>query len=33
MHSLGKTLMLERLWAGGEGAAEDEVAAWRHQLR
>ena len=30
--SLEKTLMLERLRAGGEGMTEDEMAGWHHRL-
>ena len=30
--SLEKTLMLERLKAGGEGATEDEMVGWHHRL-
>ena len=30
--SLEKTLMLERLKAGGEGAIEDEMVGWHHRL-
>ena len=29
---LEKTLMLERLKAGGEGTTEDEIVGWHHQL-
>ena len=32
VESLEKTLMLGGLGAGGEGATEDEMAAWHHQL-
>ena len=28
--SLEKTLMLERLKAGGEGMTEDEMVGWHH---
>ena len=30
--SLEKTLMLERLKAGGEGDDKDEMVGWHHQL-
>ena len=30
--SLEKTLMLERLKAGGEGDDRDEMVGWHHQL-
>ena len=30
--TLEKTLMLGRLRAGGEGATEDEMVEWHHQL-
>ena len=30
--SFEKTLMLERLRAGGEGTTEDEMVGWHHQL-
>ena len=30
--SLGKTLMLDRLKAGGEGTTEDEMVGWHHRL-
>ena len=32
INSLEKTLMLERLRAGGKGATEDEMIEWHHQL-
>ena len=31
-YSLEKTLILERLKAGGEGTTEDEMVGWYHQL-
>ena len=31
-YSSEKTLMLERLRAGGKGATEDEMIEWHHQL-
>ena len=30
--SLEKTLMLEKIEARGEGATEDEMVGWHHQL-
>ena len=31
-NSWGKSLILERLRAGGEGVAEDEMVGWHHGL-
>ena len=32
VNSFEKTLMLERLRAGGEGVTQDELVGWHHQI-